>query len=391
MQNNLLSTPQRRRPSYTGAAGRAVVVCLLAVLALATQFATVFASDIGGKKGFSCFTGNAYIGAPYERVLTADPTNVPVVVYETFQQIIASDPPGRMAALADEIIAKGPDIAALQELWTLSHAPMPDSGLPEFTVVYDDLQLLTNALAAKGAHYRVAVATDEQDPTMPMVNPDTGEWAYASVTDHEAILVRTDLPRGQLWVTNPQRGRYTNCFYIPAFELVLWRGWSSVDVFVRGERFRFICTHLEDEMVPPVQEAQGVELVSGPANVRMPVIIVGDFNADPLYRTGTTTYDTLVGAGFKDAWQTLNPGNPAGGLTWGHDPFLTDPSTAFNRRIDFVFYRGSRFTPATADIMDPQISLTDPPLWPSDHATLSASFYLGNPKSVHAKQVLGKQ
>jgi len=33
-----------------------------------------------------------------------------------------------------------------------------------------------------------------------------------------------------------------------------------------------------------------------------PVILSGDFNADPLHRNGVRTYDTIVAAGFDDAW-----------------------------------------------------------------------------------------
>jgi endonuclease/exonuclease/phosphatase family metal-dependent hydrolase len=164
----------------------------------------------------------------------------------------------------------------------------------------------------------------------------------------------------------------------------VYRGWSSVEVFTRGERFRCICAHLEDDSLPEIQEAQGLELLAGPANTSAPVVILGDFNADPLNRTGTTTYHPFIQAGFKDAWATLNPQDPAGGLTWGHDPSLADPSTDFVCRIDYVFYRGNQFTPTAAAVLDPQINLTSTPLWPSDHAAITATFSLGNPKATRA-------
>ena len=108
----------------------------------------------------------------------------------------------------------------------------------------------------------------------------------------------------------------------------------------------------------------------------MPVIIAGDLNADSLHRNGTQTYDSFVGAGFTDAWASLHPANLAGGLTWGHDEFLADPTTPFNRRIDFVFYRSGLFVPMQAEPSDLALDRDTPPFWASDHAALSAGFQL---------------
>ena len=351
----------------------AVVALIGCALSLSAQ-----PGGVGGKKNFTCYQANAYIGAEYERVMTVDPTDVVGLlstVTEVYGDILASDPPKRMAALADEIIQVQPDVLGLEELWTL------ETGMPgNFTVDYDYLQLLTNALAAKGAHYAVAVVASEQDLAMPMFNA-TGGIQYGRVIDHEAILYRTDLPPGYLQITNPRSGQFATYMHLDCLGLDIRRGWCAVDVFTRGERFAFICAHLEDEMAPPIQEAQGLELLAGPANVNMPVVIVGDFNADPLHRTGTTTYDEFIAAGFADTWLEMNPGIPAGGLTWGHDASLANPANAFIWRLDYVLHRGSIFTPAVAWIFDPQISAATPPLWPSDHAAVAASFALGNRKA----------
>jgi hypothetical protein len=403
VERSQISSTGRSKCSPRGEGGwvrRAGRICLMAaiigfVLPLQAQL-----RDLGGKQGISFYTANAYIGSDYARVLLSDPsdvTNLLLTVGQVYGEILASDPPKRMAGLADEIIRTRPDAVGLEELWTVEKAVItaPQGAAAgqqiEFRVDYDFLQLLTNALAAKGAHYRVAVLTSEQDLAMPMFDLQTGALAYARVVDHEAILMRTDLPPGFLNVGNPQAGHFATHLSIPTFGIDIVRGWCSVDVFTRGQRFLLICTHLEDEMAPPIQEAQGLELLAGPANVNTPVVIVGDFNADPLHRTGTTTYDAVVAAGFKDAWQTLHPHDPAGGLTWGHDPYLADPATAFNRRIDYVFYRGNMFAPTSTAIMDSRISLTEPPLWPSDHAALTASFLLGNGKSIQNKAVAGRR
>jgi len=306
-------------------------------------------------------------------------------VTEVFQQILAASPPARMAALAEEIVAQGPDVAGLEEIYTIAAAPDVGGTPGDFEVLDDYLQLLTNTLAAKGAHYAVAVVATESDIAMPMIGslqPFTLAWGR--IIDHEVILVRTDLPPGYLQVSNPQTGRFSIYPQIPlgGQTIHLYRGWCSVDVLARGERFRLICTHPHDESIPEIQAAEVMELLAGVANLSMPVMIIGDLNSDPLNRNGTDSYPDFAAAGFQDTWVTLHPDDSAGGLTWGHEATLSDPTVPFVYRLDYVFYRGNQFTPTALEILDPRINVTTPPLWASDHAAITATFLLGNPKSL---------
>jgi endonuclease/exonuclease/phosphatase (EEP) superfamily protein YafD len=126
--------------------------------------------------------------------------------------------------------------------------------------------------------------------------------------------------------------------------------------------------------LPQLQMLQAIELIDGPANVCLPVILSGDFNADPLHRNGVETYDAFVAAGFDDAWAVLHPGNPAGGLTWGHDEFLADPSVPMIWRLDVVWFRGFGLVPTEAKVIDIALDREQPPLWASDHAAVTANF-----------------
>jgi hypothetical protein len=203
------------------------VVGLIAATATCALPARGAPVDVGGKKSLACYQGNAYIGAFYEGILAVNPTNITDViaaVTEIYGQVLASDPPARMAALADEIAAARPDIAGLEELWSVQKAPARLQGPGEFTVVYDYLQLLTTALAAKGAHYQVVVVASEADHAMPMLDLATGDLAFGRIVDHEAILVRTDLPPGYLRVTNPMTGRYTAHLESPSLGVTVPRG-----------------------------------------------------------------------------------------------------------------------------------------------------------------------
>ena len=147
------------------------------------------------------------------------------------------------------------------------------------------------------------------------------------------------------------------------------RGWASFDLTVRGRTMRFVTTHLET--VSPLQAAQTSELLSGPLNTDLPVILAGDLNSDahaPSFANGPA-YGMLVSAGFLDVWAILHPTDP--GLTWplfGEDPPL-GPTTLIER-IDLILTKGSGIQ--ATDIV--RTGTTAP--FASDHAGLVADFTL---------------
>jgi hypothetical protein len=163
---------------------------------------------------------------------------------------------------------------------------------------------------------------------------------------------------------------------LPSLGLSVLRGWCSIDVETQGEGFRFICTHLEEETSPELQVQQAQELIDGPANTRKAVIIAGDFNADSLHRDGSVAYDTFTTGGFGDSWLQVHPHKSQGGLTWGHDELLADPSTPFDRRIDQMRFLGVGLYAIEARTIDLPLSRSEPPLWASDHAAFMTTFLL---------------
>lgn len=343
-------------------------------------------AGVGGKRNFETMTVNLYVGGGTGRVLALDPTdpayvsNLVFTVTGVFYEIVASQPVARLQGVADQIAARLPDVVAVQEASLIRNQSPGDlvvgGTTPATNVVFDYLEILVSALNARGAHYVVASSAEELDVELPMFNLQTGTIDDARLTDRDAILVRTDLPPGQLRLSHPQHGNFAHVIQIPAIGLTVQRGWCSVDAFVRGQTFRYICTHLEEETFPQLQLVQALDLLSGPANVSLPVILAGDFNADSLDRTGTQTYDVLVAAGFKDAWAVTHPNDLGGGLTWGHDEFLADPATAFVWQLDHVFCRGDGFVPSHADVLDLELDRPQPPLWASDHAAVSAGLLI---------------
>jgi endonuclease/exonuclease/phosphatase family metal-dependent hydrolase len=340
----------------------------------------------GGRRGVETMTVNLYIGGGINRIVALDPTapdyltKLVTTVTGVYYEIVASQPSVRIGGVADAIAARLPDIVAVEEATLLRNQSPGDLVVggtsPATNVVFDYVQILVDALETRGAHYAVVSTADEWDAEMPMLNLQTGSIDDIRQTDREAILVRTDLPRGQLHVLHPQSGNFTNVITFPAIGLSLTRGWCSVDVCLRGETFRYICAHLEEETAPQLQILQAQELFAGPAKTRLPVLLCGDFNADPLHRDGSLAYDTITAQGFYDAWTGVHRNNPAGGLTWGHDEFLADLTTLFDRRIDLVFYKGCSFVPIQSEVVDVSLGRSEAPLWASDHAAVFAAFRL---------------
>jgi endonuclease/exonuclease/phosphatase family metal-dependent hydrolase len=368
--------------------------CLLLAAALLASALPALAGNqcADSKRGLETMTVNLYIGGDTGRVVALDPTdpnyltNLVTAVTGLYYEIVGSQPALRLQSVADRIATRRPDVVAVEEASLIRIQSPGDivvgGTIPATDVVFDYLQILVNALQARGAHYAVVSTSEEWDIEMPMLNLQTGGFDDVRQTDREAILVRTDLPPGQLRVSHPQSGHFTNAIQIPAIGFSVTRGWCSVEVCTRGETFRYICTHLEEETAPQIQVAQAQELLAGPTKTWLPVVLVGDFNADPLHRdrpaTDPSAYPRIIAAGFRDAWAVLHPFHLAGGLTWGHDEFLADPTLLFDRRIDFVFFRGAGLVPLKAEAIDIVLNRTERPLWASDHAALSAELLIGH-------------
>jgi endonuclease/exonuclease/phosphatase family metal-dependent hydrolase len=375
-------TGRTMRHPVNGPLAYATGLLLTVLLAASVVAAPV---GVGGKRGVDTMNANLYVGGDIGRVIALDPTdpyylsNLVFTVTGVFYEIVASQPATRLEGVADRIAAGMPDLVAVQEASLIRNQSPGDlvvgGSKPATAVVYDYLAILVDALKARGAHYAVASSTEEVDVEMPMFNMQTGTMDDVRLTDRDAILVRTDLPPGQLRVSNPQGGHFTSMIVLPTLSVP--RGWCSVDVSLRGEHFRYLCAHLEEETQPKIQMGQAIELIEGPANFRMPVILSGDFNADVLHRNGVETYDAFVAAGFDDAWAELHKGNPAGGLTWGHDEFLANPSVPMIWRLDVVWYRGCGLLPIESKVLDLVLNRTEAPLWASDHAAVTANFKAG--------------
>ncbi len=352
---------------------RALVMALL-VAALPVPAGAREDAPAKSKRLVTVMTRNVYHGvnAELNAVAAGGPANLLNNVAAVFMGYHERDFPERAAALAAEIEATRPELVGLQEAILVRTQSPPDGPTtPASAVALDYVQILLDALAARGLAYERVGTSNGWDPELP-----SALGFDVRQTGREVILARADLKKADLKLSNVQTGTFaTNCV-IPSTigPITILRGWVSVDVKIRGKKFRFLSTHLDGDclsVTSAIQEAQAAELLAGPLATELPVVLVGDFNS-PTDGTGPT-YNTLIGSGFVDPWILAGPGP---GFTCCQAPDLLNADSSLGRRIDLVLYRGG-FGVVAVDIVgeDPD-DQTLSGLWPSDHAGVVATLQL---------------
>ena len=335
---------------------------------------------------------NLYLGADVAVALELLP-DMPAAAQFMWEQVAATDFTARAAVLAQELADNRPDVVALQEATTWQ---CRTSILGESTVVFDFTAQLLAATAAAGTEYVVASADGEQAlnpgyaiPALPFLttvhDPGTFQPLFGSdeaacgFTIADALLVRADLAAQVTAVGNiDYEARYA---VVPVlFEVD--RGFTWAELAIGQRPVRFVATHLESMWspdAPPWSVPQAKELITRLGDVDGPVVVIGDFNADPRdprpasapnpgvqpdVTTGCAAqepsptaqtadarcnaYWQMVQAGFVDAGpDALDPRN----ATWGASALLAGPDLArlsqaggnpygYTDRLDYVFVRG---------------------------------------------------
>ncbi len=361
----------------------------------------------GGHRGVTVLSRNLYLGTDIDPVAQAiavyfatDPTPtqeelaaaIAPSVSAAWLTVLGTNFTARAEALADEISASRPAMVGLQEVtrYTLLSLTNPQLGEVE---QFDFLDLLLDALAARGLDYRSVVQSSLTDFQLFGIVPDPtigyqpGQ-ALVRYQDSDAILARGDVATSEeAWAL------YSNLAPLGGGFSIL-RGWTTATARLGDRTFRFVNSHLETQGPAGglLNAAQGQELVAILAGEGRPVVMVGDFNSaanpDAPAGTATPTYGIVTqGAGFGDA-HLLGGGSATGGKTCCHAGDLSNAAPAFTQRIDFIFLRG--FAPAQAlgptmkvevlgDEAGDRFAATDAlgqpvTLWPSDHAGVVASF-----------------
>lgn len=354
-----------------------LVICSLLLVFGLLATTPAAAGDGRNDRTVTVMTRNLYFGADLAPAIGA--RTVPELigaVTHIFGVVQASNIPARAMAIAAEIAEAQPDLVGLQEavLWR-SQFPADFAPAPNATdVEFDYLQLLLDALAARGTPYAVVAVHITNDLEAPALTPTGACCREIRFTDREVILARVERAHNDpLTVSTVQDGTFVAQagFLLPTGVLYRERrGWLAADVALRGARFRFVTTHLPAEgAANAIQEAQGLEVLAGPAATELPVIFVCDCNsrADG---TGTATYGNALAAGFADAWLEREPHDA--GLTCCQAEDLRNPVSLFDQRIDLVLVRGRANVRHASTVGGEPEDRTPDGLWPSDHAGVGA-------------------
>jgi endonuclease/exonuclease/phosphatase family metal-dependent hydrolase len=354
----------------------ALFAMLLSSVPATAQQQVPFADD----RIVTVMTQNVYNGVDEELSAVAGAMSFPDLLQKVaavYQAYLARDFPARAAAIAAEVEATRPTLIGLQEAILVRTQTPPDGpATPATTVALDYVQILLDALAARGLHYEVVVQSINFDAELP-----SALGFDVRHTDREVILARSDLKTSDLKLSNAQGGNFVANCTIPSpatGPITIRRGWVAVDVKIRGKSFRLISTHLDNgcPMADPfaVQKAQATELLSGPAVTKLPVILVGDFNS-PGDGSGAT-YNSIIAAGFDDAAVEAGIGSLA---TCCQAPDLLNATSTLAQRIDFILFRGAFAVRGAETVGDSQADRTPSGLWPSDHAGVAGTVELAHP------------
>lgn len=357
---------------------RACVAVLLAATAGAAPAAHAAPEGARSQRDLTVATYNIYLGADLTPLFAAQtPQQFVAAAAGVYAQMQATDFPRRAEAIADQIAAHDPEVVGLQEVALWQRGPL---GGP-LTTTYDFLPILLDALAARGLDYD-AVATNANFGTAQPVPVSATE--QASFLDRDVILARADLPSSALKVGDAESDLFDATLTIPSAigPIAVPRGWSTVDVKVRGSWVRVANTHLEAFGGRFVRELQGRELIEVLSTSPHPVIVLGDLNTcpedtDPCTLDGT--YEELVGAAYVDGWAEEH--GIEAGWTSGQSATLDDPDE-ITHRIDYVLHRGAGLAASGVEVLGEEEGDRTgglPDLWPSDHAGVVATIDLPPP------------
>jgi endonuclease/exonuclease/phosphatase family metal-dependent hydrolase len=347
-------------PLSTG--GEVAVVRSIAVAAAFALLAVAAKAD--DDHALRVMTQNMDEGTDFVELSAArTPAEFLAAVTTTYNNILATKPAERAAAMAREIARHEPHLVAVQEASVLRTG----TGGPATTVKSDLLQSLVDALAGLGQHYSVVAIV----PGLDAQAPSTLGFDVR-LTTQDAILARNEPDDLKLSNLQIQQFGIKLTGATPVGPITIARGWASIDVKRHGRSFRFVTTHL-DAVSPPVELAQAMELVRSAGATTLPVIFAADFNstADSSLDPSFPAYQGIINAGFADAWLIKRAPDP--GFTCCQAPDLHNATSLLNHRIDLILFRGGFGVADIKLIGTTSADRTPSGLWPSDHAGVVAT------------------
>jgi endonuclease/exonuclease/phosphatase family metal-dependent hydrolase len=321
---------------------------------------------------FTLMTWNIYQGADLSPLFNATtPSEFVTAVGSAYNRFQATNIGERADSIADKIQETRPDLIGLQEV-ILLRTQIPSDGpvTPANNITLDYLQILIDTLAERGLIYEPIVVQNGTDIEVPGLI-STG-LVDIRLTDRDVILARAN--NKDFTLSNIQGAQFAAKLPLttPFGPISIPRSWVSVDVtFDKENKARIVSTHLEP-LSPIIQGLQADELLNGTGSTHLPVVFIGDFNANA-DGIGTPTYTKLIDAGFIDAWTIKGKGN---GFTCCQADDLLNNDSSLTDRTDLIMFQGDFKIKNIGLVGNSQNDRTISGLWPSDHAGIVATLKL---------------
>ena len=336
-------------------------------------------------------TQNIYLGADLDIILDEfDPDNPQgsllrgVTLF--LQSVEATDFEERAEVIAQQIKRERPDVIGLQEVALFEFL---SDGMP--IDVIDYRKILLDALAAHNLDYEVAAISVNTEIVLPaaIIVGNNPVPVVLRAADRDAVLKRRRVDLSAVEIVEFDTLRMLPIPSLPAPFFIpeeVKRGYIALDATIRGETYRIVNTHLENEGEDPsVQDAQAAELIETLSDEQSPVILMGDFNSgpsaeQPIPREGSP-YDQLLMEGYLDAWEERqgprrHSGDP--GFTCCQDKGLLNAVSELDKRIDLIWvgHVMHEVLSRTVVVGDDQRDRTPSDLWPADHAGVASKLHI---------------
>ena len=326
---------------------------------------------------------NLYLGADVGVALELIP-DFPAAAQFMWNQVKQTDFTKRANKLAAEAALDKPALIGVQEATTWY---CKKNLWSKKVAVFDFLDQFVQATRSTGTPYSIAsfdgVAAFNPGYSIAAIpyltkveDPDLfpslfgSKSAACGFTIGDAILVRDDLKENIKKVGNSE---YDATYSIVPTIMTIYRGYTWVDYQVNDSLVRVISTHLEsiwDENKVPNSALQAAQLIEDLKSSKMPLIVMGDFNADPRDprpigeanpglqpvvsevcptpgAASCNAYQAMIEAGFTNSSPDARD---AKYFTWGAGALLNgpDPKRAasaqefgnqygFTDRLDYIF------------------------------------------------------
>lgn len=323
-------------------------------------------------------TRNLYLGAGLDLIVGAMATGnidtIKAAATTTWNQVVASDPEERMAAIADEIAAARPAAVGLQEVTEWTTLQLGTSGLQQVEV-YDFLDLLLAELEERGVSYHEVEGATADNFASPFIPVNAGATVAVKLADRDVILRRDDVA-----ATNGRNGNFSAILELPDGTDVD-RGWGSADLTTKLATFRFVNAHTEAWGPEAIRVAQVTQLFGAQDAITaelgaLPMVYVGDYNSDAprLGEPGEGGYNALD-ARLDDAWVQAN--GTALGDTCCQAAELDSTTSQLDDRIDLVMVSDDVQAKKASTTGTTPVDLPGETWWASDHAGVLARLIVG--------------